>query len=71
MQEFPMYKRILNIRFVIFLIGFACLISSFIFPENDSLLTISAAIFYVDTLGFFYFTGWLDGYRKFENIKEK
>lgn len=74
MQEFPMYKlykRMLNIKFVIFIIGFLCLISSFIFPENRSLFIALVAIFYVDVIAFFYCSGWLDGYRKFENEEEK
>jgi len=74
MQEshmYKMYKRFLNIKFVIFIIGFLCLISSFIFPENRSLLTISATIFYLDFIVFSYLSGWLDGYRKFENEEEK
>lgn len=74
MQEFPMYKmykRILNIRLVILIINLLCLIGNFIFPENSSLLTISSVIFYFGTVAFFYFTGWLDGYRKFENEEEK
>lgn len=74
MQEFPMYKmykRILSIRFVILIINLLSLVGSFIFPENISLRTVLSAIFYFGTVAFFYFTGWLDGYRKFENEEEK
>lgn len=74
MQEFPMYKmykRILNIRLVILIINLLSLVGSFIFPENISLCTVFSAIFYFGTVAFFYFTGWLDGYRKFENEEEK
>lgn len=74
MQEshmYKMYKRILNIRSVIFIIGLLSLIGGFIFPENSSLLTISSIILYLDFIAFFYFTGWLDGYRKFENEEKK
>lgn len=74
MQEFPMYKmykRILNIRFVILIINLLCLIINAIFQENSSLLTISSVISYFGIVAFFYFTGWLDGYRKFENEEEK
>ena len=74
MQEFPMYKmykRILNIRLVIIIINLLCFVVNCSFPENNSLLTISSVIFYFGTVAFFYFTGWLDGYRKFENEEEK
>lgn len=74
MQEshmYKMYKRILNIRLVILIINLLSLVGSFIFPENIFLRTVLSAIFYFGTVAFFYFTGWLDGYRKFENEEEK
>ena len=74
MQEslmYDIYKKNLSIRFIILIINFLCLIGGYIFQENSSLHTVSSVIFWLGTVAFFYFTGWLYGYRKLENKKEK